>query len=209
MRTVVALTLALGLSASAFFAPTAHASMIQCCSITSDATPPSQLDSTFDFQVAGAVLTLTVDNDTLAPNEFNINEVFFDASLSVTSLTLTSATHSAAGNVLGDWQPVLTNQLANGFGPFDFALTDGVGETDPSLIGPTENVIFVMMINGGVGNFTMADFGPLVALKFVSGPDDPESPGNEDSAFGTIPEPSPTLLLGLGLLGLGLRQRQR
>ena len=55
----------------------------------------------------------------------------------------------------------------------------------------------------------MSDFGPLVAAKFVSGPDDPESPGNEDSAFGTIPEPAMGLLLGMGLLGLAAHRRRR
>jgi hypothetical protein len=48
-----------------------------------------------------------------------------------------------------------------------------------------------------------------VAAKFVNGPDDPEAPGMEDSAFGTIPEPSTAMLLSLGLLALGARRRVR
>ena len=192
----------------------AAASTIQCCTISSDATPASQLQSTFDFQVSGATLTLRVDNDTVVPSEFNINEIFFDASPSVASLVLTSATHSdtSAGNNLGDvfgsWQPVFTDEMANGFGPFDFALFDGVGEENPAQIGPGEEIEFVLSINGGVGTFSMADFGPLVAAKFVNGPDDPESPGNEDSAFGTVPEPSTSLLLGIGLTGLAAMRRR-
>ncbi len=193
----------------------ATASTIQCCTFSSDATPAAQLQSTFDFQVSGSTLTLTVDNDTLAPNEFNINEIYFDASVSVTSLSLTSATHSdnSAGNNFGDvtsgWQPVFTNQMADGFGPFDFALFDGQGELNPAQIGPGENIEFVLSINGGVGIFSMDDFGPLVAAKFVNGPDDPEDPGNEDSAFGTIPEPTTGALLGMGLLGVAWHRRRR
>jgi hypothetical protein len=190
------------------FASDAVATTIQCCTISSDATPASQLQGTFDFQVSGATLTLTVDNDTVAPNDFNINQIFFDASGSVTSLSLTSATHSdnsAAnnfGDVTSDWAPVSTDEMADGFGSFDFALFGGVGETDPALIGAGEDIQFVLSINGGVGTFTMADFGPLVGAKFVSGPDDPEAPGSQDSAFGTVPEPSTAVLLGAGLLGL-------
>ena len=196
-------------------APAATASTIQCCTISSDATPASQLQSTFDFQVSGSNLTLIVDNDTVSPSQFNINEIFFDASGSVTSLSLTSATHSddSAGNNFGvvtsAWGSVLTGQMADGFGSFDFALQDGVGETDPSVIGPGENVTFVFSINGGGGTFSMADFGPLVAAKFVSGPDDPEKPGFEDSAFGTIPEPSTALLCTMGLVGLAWHGRRR
>ena len=200
----------LGVAGAAFMiAPAASASTIQCCSISSDATPASQLQGTFDFLVAAAVLTLTVDNDTLAPNEFNINQIFFDASASVTSLSLTTATHSVAGDVTTDWAPVLTNQMPNGFSVKDFALKDGMGETDPSVIQPGNDVEFVFSINGGVGTFTEADFGPLVAAKFVHGPDDPEAPGMEDSAFGTISEPSNALLCAMGLIGLAWQGRRR
>lgn len=192
--------------AALLLAPAATAATIQCCSVSSDATPTSQLDATFDFQVSGAVLTLTVDNDTLAPNEFNINQIYFDASPSITSLVLDSATHSVAGLVTGDWSPVLTNEMPDGFPAKDFGLRDGMGETDPSVIQPGNDIVFVFTINGGVGTFTDADFGPLVAAKFVNGPDDPESPGFEDSAFGTnVPEPSTAVLFMLGLVGISLR----
>ena len=60
--------------------------------------------------------------------------------------------------------------------------------------------MFELLINGGVGTFTMDDFGPLVAAKFVNGPGD-------DSAFGTVPEPSTAVLFMLGLAGLSLRRR--
>ena len=195
----------------------ASATTIQCCSLTSDATPVSQLSSTFDFSVAGAVLTLVVDNDTVVPNEFNINEIYFNTSLSVTTLTLTSAAHSDNsagnnfGNVFAQWEPVLTNQMVDGLGVFDFALNDGMGELNPAQIGPGEDITFVLDINGGVGVFDMGDFGPRIAAKFVNGPDDPESPGDEDSAFGAIPvpEPSTVLFLASGLAAMAAGRRRR
>ena len=50
--------------------------------------------------------------------------------------------------------------------------------------------------------------GFLAAAKFVNGPDDPESPGNEDSAFGTVvPEPGSGMLVGLGLAGIAWWRR--
>jgi len=190
-------------------ATVASASTIQCCSISSDATPASQLQATFDFQVAGSVLTLTVDNDTLAPSEFNINQIYFDASDDVTSLALDAAAHSLAGDVASDWGPLLTGDRPGGFSALDYSLQAKGGQKSPYLIQPGEEIAFVFTINGGVGSFSMSDFGPLVAAKFVSGPDDPEAPGSEDSAFGTVPvpEPSTTVLLSLGLAGLSFRRR--
>ena len=51
----------------------------------------------------------------------------------------------------------------------------------------------------------------VAAAKFANGPDDPENPGNEDSAFGAtlVPEPGTGLLLRLGRLGLGRAGQQR
>ena len=69
--------------------------------------------------------------------------------------------------------------------------------------------MFVLSINGGVGTFTMADFGPLIAAKFVNGPEDPQKPGEEDSGFGTIPEPTTGALLGMGLLGVAWHRRRK
>jgi hypothetical protein len=163
--------------------------------------------ATFDFSVVGSTLTLTVTNDTTAPDEYNINEVYFNGSADVSSLTLTSATHSTAGDVMADWIPVLTGVMVDGFDTFDFGLQDGTGELAPPAIGPTENMIFVFSIAGS-GPFNDLDFissnsmGLTAAAKFVNGPGD-------DSAYGAVPEPSTALLLASGLLLLGARRRTR
>jgi hypothetical protein len=184
-----------------------QASTIVCCDMSSDSTPAGDLDATFDFSVVGATLFLELTNDTVAPNDFNINELYFNAATNVTSLTLTAATHSTIGDVLVHWDPVMTNVMEDGFGDFDFAIMDGNGETDPWLIGSGENILFELAI-GGTAPFDMNDFGLAnidgytLGAKFVNGPGD-------DSAWGAnVPEPSTALLMGLGSLILGISRRR-
>jgi hypothetical protein len=180
---------------------------ITLSSVSSDLTPASWLDATFDFSVAGSTLTLVVTNDTTAPYEFNINEVFFNASSDVTGLTFNTATHSAEGDVTLEWAPLDTDVMVNGFNGFDFGLTDGVGETDPSVIGPLESITFSFSISG-TSPFSPGDFiepnskGYTAAAKFVNGPGD-------DSAWGAVPEPSTALLLAFGLVGLSAGRRRK
>jgi hypothetical protein len=208
MRTIlVAIVLAVS-----WLAPRAAlATTITLSNVSSDATDPDLLDAEFDFSVSGATLTLTVSN---TGSDFNINEVYFNASAGVTSLALTSATHSAAGNVSAAWLPIELGSSPDGFGAFDFGLTDGVGQNNPNIIGVGEDIVFVFSINGGVGVFTDADFiqengsGYTAAAKFVNGPDDPEAPGEEDSAFGAAPEPGTLVLLGFGIAGLAALGRR-
>jgi hypothetical protein len=185
----------------------AGATPVVLSSHSSDVTPASILDATFDFSVAGMNLTIVVTNDTTAPYEFNINEMFFNASGNVTSLMLTSAMHSVEGNVMADWMPVVTDMMVDGFSTFDYGLMNMMGEIDPSVIGPAEYVTFVFGITG-TGPFTADDFiqpnsqDLTAAAKFVNGPGD-------DSAWGAVPEPSTALLLASGLLLLGARRRFR
>jgi hypothetical protein len=195
-------------------APAARATTITLSLESSDETPAGVLDATLDFVISDtAELTLTVTNDTTAPDEYNINQIFFNGASNVTGLTLVGATHSddSAGNNFGDvfslWNPVETDTMVDGFGTFDFGLTDGMGETAVSVIGPGESIAFVLSISG-TQPFTMDDFnvpgdeGRTAAAKFVNGPGD-------DSGFGGVPEPMTALLVGVGLLGLGMLRRHR
>jgi hypothetical protein len=183
----------------------AAAVTITCCSTSSDATPAAQLSVVLDFAIAGSTLTLTVTNTSAA---FRVNQIYFNASDDVTALALASATHSAAGNVTSRWS-VLDDESAGGLGSFDFELAGGNGARS-WVLDPSESVVFVLSI-GGAGPFASDDFGVVnaegfqTAAKFQGGPDDPEEPGSEDSAFGSIPEPALLGLLAVGFLAVARR----
>ena len=166
---------------------------------------PSLLSATMDFSVAGSTLTLTVTNNTLVPNEFNINRVYFNASDSVGNLVSSSL---PAG-----WA-VDFNMNANGFGIFDFELNHGPPQGhNHHLITPGGSKVYSFTFDGigfSVKDFTTelsAQFDSnmlmVVAAKFVQGPGDA-------SAFGaTVPEPGVIALLGIaGAMGVGRRRRR-
>jgi hypothetical protein len=205
----------------------ASATTITLSSISSDGTPVSQLDAELDFSVSGSTLTLTLEN---TGTDFNISGIWFNGSGAVTGLTLVSATRNGSLDVTSAWSPVETGTSADGFGSFDFALTDGVGETNPDIAHPGDTIVFVLTISGS-GTYTDADFivgnanDYVAAAKFVNGPPDPECASaiipteqcpegidTEDSAFGTttnVPEPASALFLLVGLAGLAWGGRSR
>jgi len=195
----------------------AQAATITFSDVSSDSTPVSELDGTADFAVgdfdggnAGDELQITLSN--AGTGTFNIVELYWNADASVTSLTLLSATHSANGDVFGVWDPVATGQMADGFGVFDFSLTDGVGEMSPGIVMPGQDVVFILDI-GGTGPFDMNDFIQANGMGFIGAAKFTNGPPVDDSAFGAVvPEPGTFSLLagGLALLAASrLRRRSR
>ena len=214
LRSLLVLGSVLGLGLAA---QPAGALTITLSDMSSDTTPASALDAVLDFTVIGGnQLQVVATNQTTAPDEFNVNQLFFMGSGDVSSLTLVSANHSVNGDVFASWNPVETAVHVAGFGTFDFGLTNGVGETNPSVIQPGNSVTFVFDITGACAAALDCDAfddflsnatanGKSVAGKFVNGPGD-------DSAFGAsapIPEPGSFALGALGLLGLALQGRLR
>jgi len=179
----------------------APASIIFLSNVSSDETDAALLSASMAFSISGTTLTLTVTNNTADPNAYHMNELYFNAPDDVTL---------SFNGVVG-WT-MLTDQSANGFGTFDFALIDGTGN-DKDQIAPAESVDFTFAILSGTP--TMDDFVTLfstlppgdmaarVAAKFVRGPGD-------DSAFGAnIPAPGVLALLGAASLAGGRRRRRR
>jgi hypothetical protein len=208
------------------FAPAlAHALPISLSDMSSDATPAGDLDAIADFSIVGGdELVIVLSNATTAPNEFNINKFYFNGSSDVSGVTLTAASHSANGDVFADWDPVLTGKNADGFGSFDFNINGGNGEIDPAQIQPGSSITFTFDITGSCASAfdcdAFDDFlaignaqNKAIAARFVNGLDDPELPGDEDSAFGVsgplIPEPGTFGLTALGMSALALMKRRR
>jgi hypothetical protein len=125
---------------------TAGAATITLSDLSSDGTPAGVLSATLEFTVSDSILTLNVTNDTSAPNEYIINQVYFNAGDTIEGLTLTSNS---------GWS-LLTDTAAGGFGVFDFFLDGGTGN-DPNLIQPGGTQTFTFGI-GGTGPFSDTDF---------------------------------------------------
>jgi len=180
---------------------TASATLINLSDASSDETDAGLLSATMDFEVLGNVLTLTVTNNTADPTAYLINELYFNVPDGVI----------LSFDGLAGWN-AFTNEMAAGFGTFDFALLDGQGGS-PNQIMAGETVAFTFTITSGSPD--KEDFvtlfsvpvgdgdGWIVAAKFVGGPDD-------DSAFGaSIPTPGVLALLGAaGLVGSRRRRRR-
>ena len=169
------------------------------------------LDATMDFDVDVILntLTLTVSNTTVAPDEFQINRIYFNAGGNVTDLLLNSFPTG--------WDFKTGPEVhANGFGLFDFALGAGnINGTGNSLILPGQSIVFVFDIVKS-GPILKADFintfslnppgmtdDPMThAAKFVRGPGD-------ISGFGAVPAPGTLVLLGIAGALLSGRRRRR
>jgi len=176
--------------------------------LSSDSTPASDLDATLTFTVTSEgsaslndLLTLTLDNQTTAPNAFNINELYFNFNGSHAGFNIESdpfTTTLTHGNGT-------STTAANGFGSFDikldgFSLASGgsaIWTIDLGLTGVTNSDFNALSL------IPPGDVQTFAALKFVMGPGD-------DSAFGAVvPVPAAVWLFGSGLIGLiGVARRK-
>ena len=187
----------------------AQASTYTLSDVSSDETLASVLDATISFDVtAGAadggddLLTITLFNQTTAPDAYAINEVYFNFT-GASSLFGFDSTNTGAG-VLNDNN---VPDSADGFGDFDahitgFELASGgaeVWQIDLATVGIAMSDFDVL------SSIPPGDIRAFVALKFVQGPGD-------DSAYGAavVPVPAAVWLFGSGLLGLiGVSRRKK
>jgi hypothetical protein len=184
-------------------------SVLQLSNASSDETPAGALDARLEFSLAGSTLLLTVTNQTSIGSDasagfgFDISDIYFNAPPEVSGIILD-------GDSTADGWLISTNEQADGFGVFDFALLGELGN-DLGEIGPGASRQFELGLSGA-GPFAETDFTShfstippgnrpaLAAIKFTNGPGD-------DSAFGAvIPEPASLLLL---LSGVGLIAKRR
>jgi hypothetical protein len=200
-----------------------------------DVVTADQLDATLTFSVvdSGSDLdvTLTLSNDTTAPTEFKINEVYFNLS-GITSLTAGTlngwnfftdacAVGSSTGGGAGCTDAGGSDTKADGFGIYDVALKTNGG----NALTAGSTIQFTFTVTGGAG--TMAEafttelsrdteaggalFG-FAAAKFIEGPQImcPDAENICDSGFGAaVPEPATAAMVTMGLLALGYAGRRR
>ena len=201
--------------------PTQGATILLSSLSSDGASPPDPavLKATFDFTLSSTlleddpILTFSVHNRTTAPNEFDMNELYFNAPDNVTGMSVISG---GTGWTLDLDNAPLGGFNVNGFGMYDVAMVDGVGG-DPHEIMPGETHVFEIQLSGAgpvtdigfVSEFTEIDPGmggtqTVVAAKFVSGPGDASAYGAQD-----VPVPEPGSLAMLVLGGLMLLRRRR
>jgi hypothetical protein len=157
----------------------------------------ADLAATMDFEVDGNTLTLSASNNS---DDFAIITLYFNASTSVTALTLTSGPD--------DWR--LKDEVKGGdpidagvFGIFDYFLRLPNKKVEASKLEFGDVATFVFEI-GGTGPFDATDFASEISLV-----DAGEIPvftaarfrAGEESAIGAAhaPEPTTGLLFGMGM----------
>jgi len=192
--------------------PAAGSMMLTLSQTSSDSTPAEHLSATLHFDVSGDTLTLTAANLTIVPHAYYLNNIFFNATDSVTGLDLIGS----SGWTLDFAED---GHQAAPFGTFDAALIGGVGNS-PYEIAPGESLAFTMKILGS-GPFSAQDFASelsytwggqiasLAAAKFIRGPGDDSARGNAFPGTTEVPEPAALSFLGAGLLGMWLMRRGR
>jgi len=189
--------------AALFCASPATGAMISLSTHSSDETSAEVLKATFDFQVSGSTLTLTVANDTGDDDAYFLNQVFFNAGPSVTSLSLTTP---------ADGWTLQSDPGVGRFGRFDYGLIGGVGN-DPDMIAAGDSLVFTLAFTGAAAasDFTTfesdnppGDVPSIVAAKFIRGPGDDSAFG----AFSTLPTPGALSLMALAAASLLIPRRR-
>jgi hypothetical protein len=168
---------------------------------SSDGTLASVLDAEVTFTDLGSgQLQIDLKNTTQPGDEYDINELHFNLD-GATVLSMTPVT---------GWTLSTTVSGVDGFGSFEVHLTDGVGNSTSQVV-PGETQTFILTYSGtlGAGIVEANDESKTVAAKFVEGPGEnaldectPDGCPDEDSAFGSVPEPHIAWLVALGLGGL-------
>jgi hypothetical protein len=187
---------------------------------------PAELLAQFEFDIVAGDLELTVTNTDNGTFNFNISEIYFNSTDVEAVLSLISVFDQEGIDRTADWDPILNDDMVDGFGDFQFGLADGTGENNVGLIMPGEIWVFTFEIDSGFGDDPqMSDFvaenekGYLAAAKFVNGhsdlfdPDCVGAPGEggrcDDSSYGAaVPEPGPIALFSTGLIVAGALMRR-
>jgi hypothetical protein len=180
--------------------------MLELSTHSSNGTPASVLLASVEFSVVGATLTINITNDTAGSDEYKINEFYFNGpdGVSLTADTLPSQWNfDGAGGI-----------TVEGFGNFDFGLTNARPTSHASLITPGETETFSFTIPTGAPTdqdfttaFSVEDppgaMPAIIAASFVAGPGD-------GSAFGaTVPTPGVLALMGVaGVVAARPRRRR-
>jgi len=174
---------------------------------TSDETDPALLDATWTFTYTPGETTfdVTIENQTTAPAEYDINRFYFNINPALFTGDLSLDTDPIGTGVLGNIE------RADGYGMFDFEVDFGGGNgygpgtetfsfsTDGAITAPNARALFDQLSTIPPGSR------PRVAvIKWIAGPGD-------DSAFSSTPEPCTLLLLAAsaGFVGLAKLRRRK
>jgi len=179
---------------------------------SSDETPADCLSGLLTFTVTGDSLVLSVTNDTTSPNDYYINQIYFNIGADLSKMTLTSAPSNWSLDYDED------GNKAGGFGYFDVELSTN---KKAAQVAPGKTLSFTFTFKGLSSSLTDTLFttewstsghpSALGVAKFVRGPGDDSAfgsayfvatPPDPTPTGGTVPEPVSLSVLGLAA-GLG------